>query len=91
MLTYLIPAAVVAFLVFAWLSDRKSEQRQARQLAEADIYRTSDEYVAKQQVSFEERMAQGVEIGLPDALTGQQIYVYRRLMREWYDKLVAQN
>jgi hypothetical protein len=91
MLTYLVPAAVIAFLVFAWLSDRKSEQRQARQLAEADEHRTSEEYVAKQQVSFEERLAQGVEIRLPDALTGEQIYIYRRLMREWFDKLVAQN
>ena len=36
----------------------------------------TDEYVAKQQMKFDERLNDGVRIGLPDAVRGREIYIF---------------
>jgi hypothetical protein len=80
------------FFLYGWYHDyRLMPKRRAKQMAEAEERRTSEEYVVQQQMSFEERLRKGVEIGLPDAVRGRSAYLYRYLMREWFSKLAAQS
>lgn len=85
---YLIFAIVFAFALLGWLADRNRRKREGNQLAESVEYRRSEEYVLKQQIQFEEHLA---EIYLPDAIRGRELYIYRKLMRGWFEKLIAMN
>jgi hypothetical protein len=79
------------FLLWAWRSDRRQKEQQAKQMAETEERRTSEEHVIQQQMKFEKRLHDGVEIGLPDAVRGRSAHIYRYLMREWFNKLAAQS
>lgn len=83
---------VVLFFAYGWYHDHQlMPKRQAKQMAEAEERRTSEEYVIQQQMTFEKELREGAEIGLPDAVTGRSAYIYRYLMREWFSKLAAQS
>src|SRR5580704_1352960 len=79
------------FLLWAWRSDRRQKEQQAKQMAETEERRTSEEHVIQQQMKFEKRLHDGVEIGLPDAVRGRSAHIYRYLMRAWFNKLAAQS
>lgn len=84
-----IPLALAAYLVLRYF-DRKNEQRQMARLEQAEQDRTGEENVTKRQLEFEKELSHGMEMRLPDAISGREVYVYRQLMREWFRKLVAQ-
>jgi len=81
---------VVLFFVYGWYADRRSMQKQAKWAAEAEEYSTREGTVIQRQIEFEERLHQGVESSLPDAVRGKALHIYRHLMREWFSKLAAQ-
>lgn len=60
-------------------------------MVEAEERRTIEEYVIQQQTKFEQRILQSIESRLPDAVRGREIYIYRKLMRDWFNKLTAQS
>jgi hypothetical protein len=82
---------LVALFFFAIWYDGRSKRRQAKWSAEAEERRTSEEYVVQQQMKFEKRLRDGVEIGLPDAVRGRSAHIYLNLMRDWFNKLAAQS
>ena len=85
----LIAIAIGLFIVFGWLSDRRSNRRQAKWSAEAEEHRTSADYVIQEQMEFEKRLNEND--GLPDAVRGPELYIYRNLMCAWFNKLAAQS
>jgi len=48
----------------------------------------SEETVFKIQSKFEDKITD--ETGFPDAISGDEIYIYKNLMRPWFNKLAAQ-
>ena len=83
---------VALFFVYGWYHDhRVMPRRQAKQMAEAEKRRTSEEYVNQRQMEFEKRLREGAEIGLPDAVRGREAHIWRYLMLEWFNKLAAQS
>lgn len=48
----------------------------------------SEETVFKVQSKFEDKITN--ETDFPDAISGDEIYIYKNLMRPWFDKLAAQ-
>ena len=49
----------------------------------------SEENVIRAQMAFEQRLDSTVD--LPDGIRGKQAYIYRNLMRKWFDDLVAKH
>jgi len=47
----------------------------------------TDELVNKVQTSFEKEISQDHYEHLPDSISGREIYIYKKLMRAWYQKL----
>lgn len=89
--TIVVLVLMGAFVLYAVHSDRKRKERQAVASAEAEERQSSEEYVIQQQQKFEAEIQHGLEIRLPDALNGREVYIYRTLMREWFAKLTARD
>jgi hypothetical protein len=88
---WLVVFLVGLFFLYGWYHDyRLMPKRHAKQMAEAEERRTSEEYVVEQQMKFEKRLRDGVEIGLPDAVRGRPAHIYLNLMRDWFNRLAAQ-
>jgi hypothetical protein len=89
--SWLVVISVGLFFLYGWYHDyRLMPKRHAKQMAEAEQRRTSEEYVVQQQMKFEKRLRDGVETGLPDAVRGRSAHIYLNLMRDWFGKLAAQ-
>ena len=88
---YTLLGIVLIGLFFLWAWDLRQKEQQAKQRAEAEERGTSEEYVIQQQMTFEKRLHDGVEIGLPVAVRGRSAHIYRYLMRGWFNKLAAQS
>lgn len=83
---------VVAFFIYGGYHDYYLKpKREARWAAEAEERRTSEQYVIEQQLNFEKRLHDGIEIGLPDAIERRAAYIYLHLMRQWFNELAAQS
>lgn len=48
----------------------------------------SEEAIFKAQSQFEDKITNETEF--PNAISGDEIYIYKNLMRPWFDKLIAQ-
>lgn len=89
--TIVVLVLMGTFVLYAVHSDRKRKDRQAIASAEAEERQSSEEYVIQRQREFEAEIQQGLEIRLPDALNGREVYIYRTLMREWFAKFAARD
>lgn len=49
----------------------------------------TDETILQTQREFEENMFEMAKIGVPNAMFGQEIYIYTDLMKPWFEKLSA--
>ena len=63
------------------------QQNSTRTTEEKELV-ISEETVFKVQSKFEDKITN--ETYLPDAISGDEIYIYKNLMRPWFDKLTAQ-
>jgi hypothetical protein len=87
---WLLAVLVAAFFAYGYYHDHfLKPKRYAKQMAEADERRTSEEYVIEKQLKFEKRLREGRD--LPDGIRGREAHIYLHLMREWFSKLAAQS
>jgi uncharacterized protein YjiS (DUF1127 family) len=77
----------IAGIVAAYISNYRQKKREERQFEEMRENALSDEGILKSQLEFEKRIEQ--QIGLPDAFSGQEIYIYRNLIKVWFNELSA--
>jgi hypothetical protein len=77
---------IVGFVLSWWMSKNESETRK-QQSEEWERYRLSDENVLKAKADFDMRLNE--DAGLPDGIVGREAYIYRNLMRKWFDSLIA--
>lgn len=87
----LVVALVAAFFLGAWFAERRTAKRREQASLEYERTRYSDENLAKAQLRFDERIARGLEIRLPDAVHGRKLHIYRHLMKGWFSHLDAQH
>jgi hypothetical protein len=86
----LLTATLITILLgFAFIADKRREEREDRELKEAERNRFSEDVVWKEQLEFEKRSDENVV--LPDGIRGQKAYIYRHLMSRWYDELIAKH
>lgn len=89
---WLVGAAVVAFIIYGVYHDHYLQPKwDAKQMAEVEERRTSEQYVIDRQAEFERQLRNGIQYGLPDAIRGKTAHIYLHLMREWFNKLAARN
>lgn len=87
---WFLVALVVALVVYGYYHDHYLRpKRHAKQMAEYEARRTSEEYVSQKQMGFEKRLRE--KIDLPDGIRRQDAHIYLHLMREWFGQLAAQH
>lgn len=86
-----IPIWIIVIGVIIWFiyarNKEKVQQNTTRTTEEKEVI-ISEETVFKAQSKFEDKITN--ETDLPDAISGDEIYIYKNLMRPWFDKLKAQ-
>lgn len=86
-----IPIWIIVIGVIIWFiyarNKEKVQQNTTRTTEEKEVV-ISEEAVFKAQSKFEDKITN--ETDFPDAISGDEIYIYKNLMRPWFDKLVAQ-
>jgi hypothetical protein len=85
----IIAAAVGATCLLWWWLNWIDTKKQKVQAEEWERHRLSDDNVIKQQLEFEERLEQNVD--LPDGVCGKQAFIYRNLVRTWFRVLIAKH
>ena len=82
---------IVIIIVVWWLASRSRVRTVeiATKNEEETKSKITEEAVFKAQTRFEKKLDE--EIDFPDAITHRDIYIYRHLMRPWYDKLTGEN
>jgi hypothetical protein len=85
----LIAILALCLLWFAFIADKRREEREDRLLKEAERNRISEDNVRKEQLEFEKRLDMNVD--LPDGIRWQKAYIYRHLMSKWFDDLTAKH
>ncbi len=82
---------IVIIVVVWWLASRsrgRAIETTTENMDEVNS-KITEEVVFKAQTRFEKKLEE--EIDFPDAITHRDIYIYRNLMRIWYNKLVGEN
>jgi len=86
-----IPLWIIVIGVIIWFiyvhNKEKSQQNISVTTEEKDAV-ISEETGFKVQSEFEDKITN--EIDFPNAISGDEIYIYRNLMHPWFDKLTAQ-
>jgi hypothetical protein len=85
----LFVAIFIAGAVAFFITDYRRKKREKQQIQVMREDALSDEGILKSQFEFEKHVEQ--EIGLPDALSGQEIYIYRNLIKVWFNELSARS
>lgn len=85
---------VVIIIVVWWLASQSKKKTGIAPIpmttnGDEPVSKITEETIFKVQSRFEEKLTK--EIDFPDAIRGIEIYIYRNLMRPWYDKLSSQN
>ena len=70
--------------IVIWYHDDKKK----KSLVDLENSPITEETVFKAQAAFEKHLENTF---LPDAISGKEIYIYKNLMRVWYDKLSGNN
>lgn len=81
-------AFFIAGFVAAFIAGYRQKKREERQQAILENA-LSDEGMLKSQLEFEKHIEQ--QIGLPDAISGRSIYIYRNLIKVWFNELSARS
>lgn len=86
-----IPLWIIVIGAIIWFiyarNKEKAQQNIPATTKEKEVV-ISEETVFKAQSKFEDKITN--ETGFPDAISGDEIYIYKNLMRPWFDKLTAQ-
>ncbi len=86
-----IPIWIIVIGVIVWfiyVSNKKKVQQNIPRTREEKEAVISEETIFKAQSKFEDKIT--TETGFPDAISGDEIYIYKNLMHPWFDKLTAQ-
>lgn len=88
-MTVLILIIVVAYIVYRLTMHHKN----AADIPQEDSgsqtkFTITEDGISKQQIKFEKRLENNYA---PDAISGDEIYIYKNLMRVWYDQLSSKN
>ncbi|MCX6780913.1 MAG: hypothetical protein NT003_02235 [Candidatus Magasanikbacteria bacterium] len=83
---WIIVIGVVIWFIYA--RNKEKAQQNISVITEEKEVVISEETVFKVQSKFEDKITNETEF--PDAISGDEIYIYKNLMRPWFDKLIAQ-
>jgi hypothetical protein len=81
----------VGLVFWAMWHDKRNAKKAEKRHEEWRRSQLSDVAVAKEQSKFEERMVEGQESGIPDAIIHKRAYIYWNLMRGWFEAILAKN
>jgi hypothetical protein len=82
----IIVVGIIIWFIYTH-NKEKVQQNTARTTEEKEVV-ISEETIFKAQSKFEDKITN--ETDFPDAISGNEIYIYKNLMRPWFDKLTAQ-
>lgn len=83
--TQTLTVIIIAIIVILFLYNSNKTQKKSQH--HKVNHKIDDDEIAKIQLAFENKLE---ETYLPDAINGQEIYIYKNLMYPWYNKLTAQ-
>lgn len=86
-----IPIWIIVIGIIIWFiyaRNKEKVQQNTIGIIEEKEAVISEETVFKAQSRFEDKITN--ETDFPDAISGDEIYIYKNLMRPWFDKLTAQ-
>ena len=90
-ITVIIAVAGVAFYVWATWADKKQQARRDPFASQWEKERASEEHSLKATAGFERQARHSFEYGVPDAIKGQDFYIYSQLAKPWFEKLTAKH
>lgn len=86
-----IPLWIIVIGVIIWFIYAHNKEKEQQNISvttnEKEVV-ISEETIFKVQSKFEDKITN--EADFPDAISGDEIYIYKNLMRPWFDKLTAQ-
>ncbi len=80
---------IVGLAVAAWWLKFRLGRKATTASIEAEKSTLSELELAQLQMDFENRLRNDAD--LPDGIRGRDAYIYWNLMRNWYEKLIAEN
>jgi len=82
---------IIIIVVVWWIVKSHYEPKRSTNVSASVEDNITEEDVLKEKSTFEKNFEHSVECGVPDALSGQDIYIYRSLMCVWFSKLSSDN
>ena len=80
---------ILAVVAVAWWFKSRSKSSSEKKIETRDTKPPTHGELIRTQMEFERRLES--ENGLPDGILGRDAYIYWNLMRNWFDKLAAEN
>lgn len=80
---------IIGIIIFLVIQNKKKKARSSVVNEKEEPFVITEEVVFKAQNRFEDKITNETEF--PDAISGNEIYIYRNLMRPWFDKLAAKH
>lgn len=90
-ITAIIVVAGVAFYLWAMRADKKQQVRRDQSASQSEKDLASEEHSLEATADFERQARHSFEYGVPDAIKGQDFYIYSQLAKPWFEKLTAKH